>query len=890
MPDLRQPGPFFRLRAIYAVALALVQGAAWAGGSEPELEGRPSGPKRGRQSLARVEFSEQFLRHTGVDIDVGRFNHGNVALPGTYRSEVYVNEKRIGRWDVTLRRMHAGMDESEPCFDRNMLERAGVAIGKLSPEALALLADDTPGLCRPIDNLVPGATAAFDNNEVRLDISIPQVSMERQARGYVDPSLWDDGIPSARLQYTASAYRSQTSAFSSTESYVGLNAGLNAGPWRLRHNGSLSSGTRGTHYQSVQTYLQRAITPLRSQLTVGESFTDGTIFDPVGVLGVQITSDNRMYAESQRGYAPTVRGFAQSNALVRITQNGALLYESSVAPGAFEIDDLYATSYGGDLTVTVIEADGTKRVSVVPFAAAVNALRPGALRFGVAAGQYHGINQDARPALVQATVQYGLSNAVTGYGGAIVAEHYDSAVGGAALNTAYGAFGADVTFSWARLPGEERRNGRSMRLTYSKMVAPTRTNVTLAAYRYSSRGFLSLADTAALYDSRGRNLAWNQFQQRGRLQVAISQSLPEGYGSFYLTGSVQDYWGRRGRDSQYQAGYNNNWRRMTYGVSAARQLNVNARKWENRYMVTLTVPLGRGSHAPYSSTTWQRDSGHGISLQESLTGSIGKDYAFTYGLNAGYARDAGVVNRSIAGNIAYAAPMANFTASASRSRDYTQYSAGMSGGLVAYAGGVAFTSSMGETMAVIEADGAQGARVLSANGLRLDPWGRAVVSNLMPFSRNPLEIDPTGLPLNVEMKSTVEQAVPSAGALVRVRFDARNAGTTAMLRAALDDGKPLPFGAQVFDGLGTPVGSVAQGGRAVVRGLRASAGELTVKWGAGKSCTLHYRLSEAVGKRGVRPMESVGACERKPAAAGTPVEIADKQPRAPLPASPAGAS
>jgi len=889
MPKLCQSSPFFRLRAIYAVTLALVQGGAWAGGSEPDEETKPSGARRARQSLARVEFSEQFLRHTGVDIDVGRFNHGNVALPGTYRSEVYVNEMRIGRWDVTLQRVQAGLDESEPCFDRSMLERAGVAVGKLTPAALALLADDTPGLCRLIDNLVPGATAAFDNNDVRLDISIPQVSMERQARGYVDPSLWDEGVPSARLQYTASAYRSQTSAFGSTESYLGLNAGMNAGPWRFRHNGSFSSGTGGTHYQSAQTYLQRAITPLRSQLTVGESFTDGAIFDPVGVLGVQLASDNRMYAESQRGYAPTVRGFAQTNALVRITQNGALLYESSVAPGPFEIDDLYATSYGGDLTVTVIEADGTRRVSVVPFAAAVNALRPGALRYAVVAGQYHGINQTARPGLVQATVQYGLSNAVTGYGGAIAAEHYSSAVGGAALNTAYGAFGADVTFSWARLPQEERRRGHSMRLTYSKMVAPTQTNITLAAYRYSSRGFLSLADMASLHDSHGRNVAWSQFQQRGRLQVAISQSLPEGYGSFYLTGSVQDYWGRSGRDSQYQAGYNNNWRRVTYGVSAARQLNVNTRQWENRYMVTLSVPLGRGSYAPHSTTTWQKDSGHGINLQESLTGTMGKDYEFTYGLNAGYARDAAVVNRSIAANAAYAAPMANFTASASRSADYTQYSAGMSGGVVAYGGGVAFTSSMGETMAVIEADGAQGARVPSANGLRLDPWGRAVVSNLMPFSRNPLEIDPTGLPLNVELKSTVEQAVPTAGALVRVRFDARDAGTTAMLRATLDDGKPLPFGGQVFDSSGTPVGSVAQGGRVVIRGLRANAGELTVKWGAGKSCTLHYRLSEAVGKHGVRPTESVSTCERKPAAASTPVEIADKQQRAPLPASP-GAS
>ncbi|MET1477617.1 fimbria/pilus outer membrane usher protein [Burkholderia sola] len=39
-----------------------------------------------------------------------------------------------------------------------------------------------------------------------------------------------------------------------------------------------------------------------------------------------------------RGYAPVIRGVATSNAHVAVSQNGAVLYETNVAPGPFEIN------------------------------------------------------------------------------------------------------------------------------------------------------------------------------------------------------------------------------------------------------------------------------------------------------------------------------------------------------------------------------------------------------------------------------------------------------------------------------------------------------------------------------------------------------------------------
>lgn len=56
---------------------------------------------------------------------------------------------------------------------------------------------------------------------------------------------------------------------------------------------------------------------------------------------MQLASDDNMLPNSQRGFAPTVRGIANSSAIVTIRQNGYVIYQSNVPAGAFEINDLY---------------------------------------------------------------------------------------------------------------------------------------------------------------------------------------------------------------------------------------------------------------------------------------------------------------------------------------------------------------------------------------------------------------------------------------------------------------------------------------------------------------------------------------------------------------------
>ncbi len=65
-----------------------------------------------------------------------------------------------------------------------------------------------------------------------------------------------------------------------------------------------------------------------------------------------------MLPSALASYAPTIRGVANSNAKVTVTQSGYKIYETTVPPGEFVIDDISPSGFGSELVVTIEEADG----------------------------------------------------------------------------------------------------------------------------------------------------------------------------------------------------------------------------------------------------------------------------------------------------------------------------------------------------------------------------------------------------------------------------------------------------------------------------------------------------------------------------------------------------
>ena len=811
-------------------------------------------------AVENVEFNPAFFPEGagGQQVDISKFSQGNVVLPGSYRSEVYLNGQWIGRETLAFIAVEGG-GSAQMCLERDALLRVGIDLDAVPQQSTDTgVAPPLPyDRCADIATYLPGASSQFDSGENRLDLQVPQIYLVRRARGYVDPQHWDGGIDAAFVRYNANTFSTQSNGRSSNSNYLGLNTGLNLGDWHWRHNGSYSRTATASGYQSSSTYVQRELSPLKSQLMLGEIYTSGELFDSVRLRGASLFSDDRMLPDSLTGFAPVVRGTAETNARVTVRQRGVLLDEVSVAPGPFVLNDLFPTGYGGDLTVTVTEADGRQREFIVPFAANANLLRAGHSRYSLSVGQLDEIGLRHPPKLMQATYQHGLSNLLTGYTGTVVGEDYASQLLGAAFNTPLGALSLDVTHSNAHLPGHGSRDGQSVQLRYSKNFTDTGTNFALGAYRYSTEGFLSVGDAARVRDLAidGRSLD-NLSRLRDRMDVSLNQSL--GNGAVYLTGSLQNYWNRDSGNLTFTTGYTGSWKGLHYTISAQRTRDLLSDRVDKQVDLTLSLPIGSGSRSPTLTTTAYRgNQSNGERLN--LGGSLGERNEFTYGVGA--SRTQGSGNATTA-DVKYQASQGVLSAGYGQSNAYRAMALGLTGGIVAHSGGVTFAPELGDTIGIVQAPDALGARINSNHSAQVGKSGFAVVPHLTPYRQNVVELDPKDLSVDVELKTAAQNVAPRAGSVVKLQFETIS-GQAILISALREDGSPLPFGSDVFDEDGAAVGIVGQGGKAFVRVARTQGG-LTVKWGANASasCLLQYGLdkaSEADGANRLRHLDA-GTC------------------------------
>lgn len=803
-----------------------------------------------------VRFDESMLMHGAgaTPIDTTPYERPNVLTEGQRRVDFVVNGQWRGVEEISFRR--AGDGRVRPCYDRAMLQRAGVDLAR-SERGQDRDAPPEPMpdglLCEPISRHVPGAELSFDQDEQKLYLVVPQFYMRLANRStYVDPSTWTNGVPAALVNYNAMAFTTRASGYEFAQLYTGLTMGANAGPFRIRHTGNFTWSQRGVvRYQRGNVYAQTDLPAWRAQLLVGESSTSGDLFDAVSFRGVQISSDDRMLPDTLRYYAPVVRGVAQSNARVTIRQRGYLVHETTVAPGPFEIDDLQAMSYGGDLNVTVTEANGDAHSFIVPFATTVQLLRPGSTRFSAMAGRaidFGSGNGGGAQYVGQFTVQRGINNLVTAYGGGAFTGRYQSALMGIAFNTPVGGIAADVTVARTQPAGAERMNGSSIRVSYSKNLPNSGTNFSLLAYRYSTKGYLGLSDALQLAGRTAQGLSADSFPRlRNRVDLNISQQIGQA-GNVYLNGSSLSYWAGRGQTLSFTLGYSKQWRDVTLSASVQRVRNMSAGmssfgrpEGNTLASVSVSIPLDRNARrAPTFNTLVTHDSSAGTSAMAGVSGRFGEQGDGSYSLSATYDGS----NRASSGSVGvgYRMPTASLAGNFGMGSGYQQASLSASGGLVVHPGGVTPGPTLGETVGVVRAPDAQGASVGNSDA-RVNRFGYAIVPSLVPYQLNRIDTDPKDVADDVEMTTVSRSVAPRAGAVVMLSYDTVKA-RALLIDATTEDGRPLPFAARALDArTGAPLGAVGQGSRLFVRSGEHD-GRIRVEWGQrqDQQCAIDYSV------------------------------------------------
>lgn len=831
------------------------------------------------ESDSAVEFNDQFLIDNSGSINVDRYAYGNPVLPGTYRVKVNLNGKSKSTLEINF------VDNKTPrasaCLTKLILSQSGIDTSVLKNDE-----QDDETACVNIKENYPGASANFDSGKQEIDLNFPQIYVLKQPAGYVDPSLWEDGVPAGLLSYDLNAWHSETSGTSSDTAYAGLRYGLNMGPWRLRSRGSLNwESDNGSHYSSQDIYLQRDITPLNAQLVLGDSFTRGDAFDSVNLRGARMYNDDRMLPQGASGYAPVIRGVANSNAKVSVVQSGNKIYETTVPPGAFEINDLSTTGYGNDLIVTVEEADGSKRTFTVPFSSVTQMLRPGSSRWDVGLGELSDDSLRDKPNVGYATYAYGLNNTFTGYVGAQYTDmDFYAGLLGLAMNTSIGAFAFDVTQSHADIDGLGTLKGQSYRLTYSKMLETTNTSFNVAAYRFSTEDYLSLNDAASLqdgihneeygnrtYDSNAELYADYQ-RTKNQVQISLNQPLNrngEDYGSLYVSGTWQDYWNNTSSTSDYSLGYNNSFAYGSYSVSVQRTYDDSGEKDDSVYL-NVSVPFSVFSKESSQTggfnninMSLRSDLKGGTSFNSTASGSTQNNdlsYSVSESSSGG---NFGNLNQ-ISGFSSWNSPYGPLGLSASFGDDNSkQYSASYSGGMVVHSGGVVLApGSIGETdsLALVKASGAKNARLGYGQG-RINSSGYGIMPSMSAYRENRVYLDISTLEADVEIKNTSAVTVPRNGSVVLVNFET-DEGRSLVLDLHRSDKGFIPLGADVLNEKNEPIGTVGQAGQAYVRGVEDK-GVLRVVWGSDgtSTCTVRYQIPADAKKVGLTTLLNNQQCQ-----------------------------
>lgn len=809
-----------------------------------------------------VEYDSSFLMGDGAaSIDVSRYSDGNPTPVGTYTVKVFVNEKPVASQTIPF--IDVGKKSAEACLTPKNLAQLHIKQPEIVGEKAVLKrGDEESDDCLNLPALIDQSSVEFDMGDQRLDITVPQAWVNKGYEGYVEPSLWESGIPAALLSYNINGYHNTNNGVDNDSMYAAFNTGVNLGAWRFRANGNYNwDKDNGSNFDFQNRYVQRDLPALRSQLIMGESYTTGETFDSVSIRGVRLYSDSRMLPSQLANYAPVIRGVANTNAKVTVTQSGYKIYEATVPPGPFEINDLSPSGYGSDLIVTIEEADGSKRTFSQPFSSVMQMQKPGVGRWDFSAGEVNDDDIHDKPYLAQGTYYYGLNNYLTAYSGIQgTNNHYLAGLIGVGLNTPFGALALDVTHSRTEIPDDKTYQGQSYRLTWNKLIEPTNTSFNVAAYRYSTQDYLGLNDALQLIDDAKyndddqRDTMDNYARMKNQITLSISQPLQDGetdYGSFYLSGSWTDYWATGDSRSDYTLGYGKGFSWGSMSINLQRTWDEDGEKDDSLY-INLSIPLanllgGEDRRSGFTSLSTQMrtdfNGGHNLSMNSS---GNNEDNTLNYSVNTGYTMQKEDKNISdVGGYVSYQSPWGDISASASANNDSNrQYSLSTDGGFILHSGGLTFTNdnfSNSDALVLVKAPGAKGARI-NGGGSTIDRWGYGASNALSAYRENQVSLDIDTLENDVELKSTSTMLVPRDGAVVFASFET-DQGRSAIITMTRNDGKTIPFGAEVYEG-GTPIGNMGQGGQAFVRGIN-DRGELTVRWFENNQparCSATYQL------------------------------------------------
>ena len=761
--------------------------------------------------------------------------------PGRYWVQIIVNQTPFGQRELDFSLSSDGQ-RLMPCLSGDLLENMGVKLDALPPS------QRTQNACIDIESLIPSAKVQFEGNQLRLNVSVPHIAMHQNVVGYVDPERWDSGINAAFISYQASTQQGHNRFSGASNHYdLYLNTGINLGQWRLRSNQSLRQNeNQRSQWTRAYTYAQRDVPGTQANLTLGETFTSGDVMRSVPITGAVIATDPGMLPDVLQGYAPVIRGVAQTRAKLEVLQNGYPIYSTYVSPGAYEINDLSTAGGSGELEIVLTEADGQVRRFTQPYATLGNLLREGVWRYSIALGRYTSAVDFEEPLFWQGTLAKGMSWNSTLYGGLMTSSFYQAGTVGISKDLgSLGALALDVTHSRAEIDTgtQTMTQGQSYAVKFGKSFQ-SGTHLRFAGYRYSTEGY---RDFEEVIRERSQDEHFRG-SRRSRLEASIYQKIGA-KSAINLNFSHQDYWQTSYVQRQFQFNLSTQHKEVTYNLSASQSLSDDLRDNDRQISLSLSFPLDFGHSS--NLTLSAESAGDKHSQRASIGGSVDENrlnYRATLTHSANHEQSASV-------GLNYQAEFGNVGAGFTKGTDYQSISLNSAGAVLLHADGIELGPYLGETSGLIEVANTPGVGVQNATGVATNARGYALMPYLRPYRVNQVVLQTENLGPEVEIDNGTTQVVPRRGAIVKAAFTARKV-TRLLITGRTRTGEPLPFGAQAVDVTGTVLGIVGQGGQ-LMMSTHDQPQILTLRWGddADPQCQLNIEPEHMKMRQGYRLKE-----------------------------------
>ena len=749
-------------------------------------------------------FDPQTLSQRGIDpqlanllLEAPRYAAGRHAL------NLNVNGQRRGRVEVLF------SGPGALCFNQTLLDAGDLRVPADNAECHAFL------------DVYPQTVIEQDPASLSLSLVVPTDALRPAVR---DVSGYQTGGFAGLLNYDLSGLYNE---YGNTDSHFGsanTEVGFNAGDWIVR---SRQVRTWQDHVQRtthLDAYAQRTFAEQQAVFQAGQINLYNPVLAGAQITGAQVLTETALQDQNQ---GATISGIANSPAQVEIRQNGTLIHSTVVPAGPFSLTDVRRLNSRSDVEVTVKESSGEDRRFTVP--AAMLGLGLPAPGYSVAAGRVRkiGAGEGAEPWVVSGGWSGALHPQVSLGGGVLAAEDYRAA--GASLGWLPWQ---DSQFQVASQVAQATRNGNERGvqtdLSWSQRLSERWAITTAGSWR--SLGYRDLEDSTYTTETR------EQRRSRYRDQQSATASWAHPMLGAFSAGISRSSSFTGDSSSRALASWGTSFGRVSVSASAEWQVGGRQQSDDSVYL-NISVPLGENRRG----RAWVRNSAGDHRIGAGVSEQLNDQLSYQVGVERD-SRDREVESSVGVSALPYYSQLDfNYTRN---NQERSSYQGGARGGVVLHGDGLTFSPyPVRETFAVMSVGDMAGVKVSTPSGPVWTDWqGQAVVPQLSPYGRSPVEVQTRSLPRNADISNGLAVLSAGRGAVDKVEFGVALT-RRALLNVTSADGRPLPRGAAVSTADGEFVTLVQEGSQVFLPDVLERR-ELWVAPPGQARCRLRYELPE----------------------------------------------